>query len=287
MVLAGSKKVGPPPKKTILPEPELASLMYHDIFDYPMTKVELKKWKFGPKTKRQITILARKIGQYYILNGREKTITKRPFRNSASLRKIDLARNAARVLGKLPSVIMVAVTGALAMMNADVDSDIDLLIITSARTLWTTRLLVYASLDLMGIPRRRYGVKKQKDRLCLNMWLDESDLAWDNTDRNLYTAHEIAQIVPLVNKERTYERFIYKNSWIKHYWPNAVKIPKPTRVPRTAASPLSLIEPFARNFQFWYMREKITREVVSPTKAIFHPRDWGKIVALRLLRRLG
>src|SRR3972149_1063637 len=272
MALVDSKKESLFSKRLFLPKPELASLVYHNIFDYPMTKVELKKWKFGPKTKNRIAIKARKIGQYCFLAGRDRLVAKRQHYSNASLRKIERAKAAARVLGSLPSVKMVGITGALAMMNAGADSDVDLLIVTSRGTLWTTRLLVYAKLDLLGIPRRRYGARKQKDRLCLNMWLDETDLVWSKADRNLYTAHEIAQIIPLVNKDNTYERFINKNSCIKYYLPNAVKIPKLTSAPKETISLLSPLEPFARSLQFWYMRKKITREVISPTKAIFHPR---------------
>ena len=287
MVSAGSKKGRLSSKDTLFPEPELASLVYHDIFDYPMTRAELKKWKFGPKTKSLKTKKARKMGQYYFLAGREKIVAKRRRCSAASLKKIELAKDAARILERLPSVKMVALTGALAMSNADVGSDVDLLIVTAAGSLWTTRLLVYATLDLRGVPRRRYGTKKQKDRLCLNMWLDQNDLVWDEVDRNLYTAHEIAQVTPLVNRDRTYEKLIHNNSWIRRYWPNAIKIPKSTPVSKSVGSPFYLLEPFARSLQFWYMRSKITREVVTPTRAIFHPRDWGKIVALRLLARLN
>jgi D-beta-D-heptose 7-phosphate kinase/D-beta-D-heptose 1-phosphate adenosyltransferase len=285
MVSAGSKR-GRHPQKVVLPVSELASLIYHDIFDFPMTKKELKKWKFGPEIKIKKQIKARKIGNYYILEGREKIITDRERRGKASLKKMDLARNAAKALASLPSLKMVAITGALAMANADSDSDVDLLLVTSAGTLWTTRLLAYLKLDLLGIPRRKYGEKKEKNRLCLNMWLDESDLVWDEEDRNLYTAHELAQIVPLLNKDKVYERLIGKNVWIKNFWPNAVTLPGGIGKQRGKGGPLRILEPLARNFQYWYMRDKITREIVTPTRAIFHPRDWGKTVALRLRGRL-
>jgi predicted nucleotidyltransferase len=288
MVSAGNKKGLLLPKKSILSNPELASLIYHDIFDYPMTKKELKKWKFEPETKIKKQIKVRKIGQYYILDNREGLVSKRKTRHLLSQRKIQLARSAARVLGRIPSIKMVAITGALAMQNAGPSSDIDFLIITARGTLWTSRLLVYAILDFAGIPRRKYGIKRQKDRLCLNMWLDEADLAWDEADRNLYTAHEIAQIAPLVNKDKTYERLMKANGWASYYWPNAVRIPKKSfRITPKKFFLLYLLEPLARGFQLWYMKKKITREVVTPTRAIFHPRDWGKIVALKLAGRLN
>lgn len=200
-----------------LPRESLASLAYHDIFDYPMTEGELKKWKLGKVIAPYNLRKARKIGQYFIFEGRQSTIAKRHQRQKTSLKKMVIAQKGADILARIPTVKMVGVTGALAMGNADGFSDVDLIIVCSSGTLWTTRLISTVILDLLKIPRRQYGLKNQKDRLCLNIWLDEADLAWEKGDRNLYTAHEIAQIVTLINKDKTYEKFIYQNSWAKAY----------------------------------------------------------------------
>jgi hypothetical protein len=135
-------------------------------------------------------------------------------------------------------------------------------------------------LDILRIPRRKYGDRNQKDKFCLNIWLDENNLIWRK--RNIFTAHEIAQIKLLVNKEETYEKFISKNEWVADYWPNAVKIQSYSRQTNTRPSLLTFFEPLTRNFQLWYMKDKITREVITPTRALFHPVDWGDIVASKL-----
>ena len=31
-----------------------------------------------------------------------------------------------------------------------------------------------------------------------------------------------------------------------------------------------------------YMEKKITREIITKTRALFHPQDWGKVVMSRL-----
>ena len=234
---------------------------------------------------------ARKIGKYYLLGGRLNIIGKREARQKDSLKKVEIAKKAAGILGFLPSVKMVGITGALAMMNADSASDVDLFVICASGTLWTTRLMAIWVLDMAGISRRRYGQQTQKDRLCLNMWLDEKAILWDKTDRNVYTAHEIAQVIPLVNKNKTHEKFLYKNRWIKAYWPNATRTEKEKKKQAKVERLLGpsvlnlLIFPFERLaywLQYLYMKPKITREVVSPTMAIFHPIDWGKIVLSKL-----
>ena len=116
------------------------------------------------------------------------------------------------------------------------------------------------------------------------MWLDESDLIWSRKERNIFTAHEIAQIVPLVNKKKTYEKFISKNSWLRDYWPNAVRIRKQKREKSKMnlfSLPLKLLEPLAYKSQYLYMKRKMTREIATATRAVFHPVDWTEIVMSR------
>lgn len=269
-------------KKIPLGKKELISIIYHDIFDYPLTIFELIKWSAGNKVKLSKTQEVKIVGKrgYLSIKDREGIILKRFMRKRISVRKVIIAKRAAKILSFIPTIKMVAVTGALAMENANEEADIDLMIITSKDTLWTTRLFTLLLLDILGIPRRKYGDRNQKNKLCLNIWLDENNLAWRK--RNMFTAHEIAQIKPLVNKEETYEKFISKNKWITDYWPNAVKVQSYSRQTDIRPSLLTIFEPLTRKFQLWYMKDKITREVITPTRALFHPVDWGDIVVSKL-----
>ncbi|HJX59355.1 MAG TPA: hypothetical protein VJ481_02250 [Patescibacteria group bacterium] len=260
----------------------LGSILYHDIFDYPLSFSELIKWERAPG-KGQVKIIVQIKNGFYFLQGRDGIILKRLMRKRISAKKLSIARKASQILATIPMVKFVGITGALAMENADDDSDIDLLIITQKGTLWTSRILVLLALKAIGFPVRRYQDKDQKDKLCLNMWLDETALAWPKKDRNIYTAHEIAQIVPLVNKAKAYERFIFANKWAKRFWPNAIKVQTIKMNPENSSKLLSsLVEPLARKLQMWYMRGKITREVVGIKRAVFHPFDWGKLVLSKL-----
>ena len=201
------------------------TLYYHDIFEYPLTDEEVTVWQPGKKLGGELKkrVETEKKGGYSFLKGKGRLVEERRERESISKRKIEMAKRGVGFISTIPTVKMVALTGALAMSNAKVDSDIDIFIICKGGTLWATRMFTIFLLDIFGIPRNAGG-KVDKDKLCLNMWLDERDLIWGRTDRNFYTAHEIAQIIPLVNKRGTYERFIFVNRWIKDYWPNAVKI---------------------------------------------------------------
>jgi len=286
---------GKPKGKEDLKKTEKLSVYYHDFFDYPMTFADLIKWN----TSESLTLKHYKIpitcqNGYYFLQGREGLIYKRVLRNRVSAKKMEIAKKASDILSLIPAVLMVAVTGSLAMGNSGDESDIDLIIITKKGTLWTTRAFAYLLIRLFGIQTRKPSDKNQKDKLCLNMWMDETDLVWKSKDRNLYTAHEIAQILPLVNKNKSYEKFLRENVWISQFWPNAINIKKLNIKNQNNNLKLKnihflifdfcilMVEKAIYHLQYAYMKHKITREVVTPTRAIFHPQDLGRYILSRL-----
>lgn len=276
-----------------LTEGEIASLIYHDIFGYPLTPFELIHWTAKGVWVRAndstAHVRVKSKNGFYFLEGREGVVFKRLIRERISKRKLEIAKKACKILRRIPNIKMVGITGALAMGNADEETDIDLAVITGKGTLWMTRLLTLSILAIFRVPTRRHADKNQKDKLCLNLWLDERDMAWPKGSRNIYTAHEISQIMPLVSKERAYEKFLWENKWVRNYWPNAVKIRNPKSkiqndnfVLRTSYVALRLFEPLAFWLQYQYMRKKITKETVTLTRALFHPVDWGSVVLERL-----
>jgi predicted nucleotidyltransferase len=260
---------------------EIFSIIYHDIFDYPLTFFELKKWKLNKSIGTKKVIV--KKNSFYFLKEREEIIKKRLKRKKYSEDKFKIAKKVSLILGKIPTIKLVAITGALAMNNADKGSDIDLMIITKNNTLWTTRLISYLLINIYGFKVRKPKDNNQKDKLCLNMWLDEEDLVWKNENRNIYSSHEIAQIIPLINKDNTHEKLLNKNSWILDFWPSAVKLNKNFKFKKVKSSKsFSFIEKLAFNLQYVYMKNKISREVITSTRAIFHPNDWSQVIASKL-----
>lgn len=266
---------------------ESASIYYHNIFDYPLDLSDLIKWKTNvlilDKSNRQI----KQKNGFFFLEGNEGVVYKRSLRKRISERKMEIAKKAGKILSIIPTIKMVAVTGSLAMENASTTSDIDLMLVTSKDMMWTTRFFSYLFLKLANISVRKFGDKDETNKLCLNIWIDESDTPWPS--RNIYTAHEIAQIIPLINRDNTYEKFLKKNKWILEYWPNAVRMQdvehkllnKKTKL-RIIDSIFLLVERLAFWLQYRHMKPKITREIVTPTCALFHPQDWSKVVLDRL-----
>lgn len=269
---------------------KIGSIIYHDIFEYPLTRNELNKWILGKDVRvlKKETVIFHK--KHYLLSGKEAGVDKKLERKKISSFKMGITTQAVYVLARIPTILCVLVTGSLAMDNSVKRSDIDLMVITKSKTLWSTRLISYFLLKISGFHLRKPRAKEEKDRLCLNMWIDEDNLIWPEKDRNIFTAHEIAQITPVLNRGG-YGKFINANLWAKKYWPNAIvkhdyKYEKHTK-PSFFEYILKVIEPIAMKIQLVYMKRKITREIVLPGIALFHPVDWSKNVSRRLGKKLS
>src|SRR6185312_7622187 len=131
----------------------------------------------------------------------------------------------------IPTIEFAGLSGSLAMHNAEKDADIDIFIITRPNTLWLTRFLILSLLQLKG-KRRAPGKKHAKDTICVNMLLDTKHMAFPKNKRNIYTAHEIIQMKPLLIRNNTYNEFLHKNKWIINFLPHAF----PTLLPNIKKS---------------------------------------------------
>ncbi|MBI4059065.1 hypothetical protein HY404_02370 [Candidatus Microgenomates bacterium] len=271
---------------------QFLSLCYHDIFEYPLTHDELNKWKVSVGAEK---VLVEKTGQWYHLKGRAGIILARTHRNKLSFSKLVIARQAAQVLSRLSTICFVGISGSLAMNNADSSADIDLIIITKKGTLWTTRLLASLLLKLAFLPLRTAGSKDGANQLCLNLWLDADNLLVPPDIHNLYTAHEVLQVVPLVDKNSTFEKFLTANEWVKNWWVirtlgnwahglNADSLT--AQEPKSLGVLLRFLEPLAFRFQKWHMKKHQTRELVESGQAFFHPIDWGQMVLKEFEKRV-
>src|SRR5918912_210603 len=200
----------------------IQAVAYADVFDYPLTPDEIHRYLIGVPASRGMVravlndgkpdVLVRR-GRYFTLEGRESAGDTRRARGSVAA---DYWRRAIRyghVMGGLPFVRMVAVTGALAMDNM-ADGDIDYLVVTEPGRLWLCRALIVGLVRLAAL----HGTV-----LCPNYFLSEQVLVLH--ERNLFTAHEVAQMVPLTGMA-TYERLRALNRWTDAYLPNAAGAPR-------------------------------------------------------------
>lgn len=319
----------------------LSTLAYHDIFDYPLTPKELSAFLItdicvGEQTVARCLaemVKNNEIGNkngFYFLRGRNELAKIRKNRQAASLKKWEIAKRTANFLKFIPTLKLIGVSGSLSMDNAGDEEDIDLFFITKPGWLWTSRFLVIVFLRLMGVKRKpdlamnllrqpstiisdrskRLKAKvtnaaSVKDKICPNIFLDEDYLAFPKENRDLYTAHEIIQAKPLWWKDKTYERFLAKNAWIKQFIANALgclnskhQIPNSRRncvIPLDGGDkqitnqqtslkfkilrfPIAIIEKIMEWFQLKYMAAKRTNERIEKGRLFFHPQDQGEPV---------
>jgi hypothetical protein len=198
----------------------LHAILYSDLFDYPLTVEEIARFIGQPidglETIQSILSTSERIhgqisqtGKYFTLRGREGLINLRVMRARTSRRLWRMARFYCRILGNLPFIKMIAVTGALAMNNSDPQDDVDLLIVTGPGRVWLTRMLAVLVVC---------GARATGTRLCPNYLISQNALALD--PRNVYTAHEFAQMVPIFGRP-VYEQMRIANAWVWNFLPNA------------------------------------------------------------------
>ena len=140
--------------------------------------------------------------------------------------KWKIARRVGRLLQYVPFVRGIFVTGSLAIMNTNDESDLDLLIVTHPERIWLTRLLLLFVTQLTG-RRRTHWDRKAPDKICLNHYVTEASLSMARSIRTLYTAMLYTHLVPLTGMD-LYQQFQQENGgWLKRFvmYPEAPAIP--------------------------------------------------------------
>ena len=238
------------------------TLAYADIFDYPLTAEEVYRYltwvKASPEAVAGVLAndnLFARVEEYFMLRGREEIVKTRRRRAEVSAQLWRKAVRYGRIIAILPFIRMVAVTGSLAMNNADEGKDVDYMIVTAPHRLWTCRalsLLIARFAKLEGV------------NLCPNYLVTTNAL--NLRERSLYVAHELAQMIPLSGRE-IYRQLWQQNDWVADYLPNALMVPKmpqAVKYEENHSRIQTILEflfglPFANWLEKWEMDRKIAR----------------------------
>jgi hypothetical protein len=283
----------------------LTTILYSDIFDFPLTKDELWQFLISKKSisKSSFEEGLAKLGRliiykdgYYCLIGKERNITKRKKNNSQVQKKTEIAIKATYYLSYIPTIRFIGLSGGLAMGDADKWDDIDLFLITQKHSLFTTRLFVLVLLELMNLRRKRSD-KKASDKICVNLLIEETNLRWPISKRDIYTAREIVQVKPLFERKGTYKQFLTSNGWVEEFLPNSLKVDASIMGKTWKRNYYSLagvssilmsrpIELLMKKFQKRYIQLHQTTETVKDTVLAFHPKDYRSNVLTLLNLKL-
>lgn len=165
----------------------LRTLAYFDCFAVPLTVLEVWRnlvWMSDtpPPDFAVVEIEIRNLvaagvivqdpeGMYHL--PRSASAAERLMREAAAIPKWRRVRRGAWMLATVPFLHGVAVVNTMAIGAARVDSDIDLLILSAPKRLFTVRLGAIIVTSLLGL--RRHG-GKIANRLCLSFFLSEDAL---------------------------------------------------------------------------------------------------------------
>lgn len=212
-----------------------ATLAYYDLFDFPLTVEEIKKYLVAPSYLKisdniNIDIISAELytmtnvgrvalyESFYSLPHREHLVPIRIKKTKITKKKMRLARRAAFLMSLMPFVRAVFASGSLALENTDYDSDLDLFIITGANKIWTARFFINSIFDLLLLKRKPQD-KIAPNKICPNHLIADNALAIIN--RNVFTARVYSHLVPLyVRKNAILKNFQQENQWIHSYISN-------------------------------------------------------------------
>ncbi len=181
----------------------------------------------------------------------------------------------AKILGHLPGVRAIFLSGSIARGKAKKTSDIDFLIIARAGQIWTARFFVFLILKIFGqLSKPHHHAQK----ICPNHFLTDHSLEIEEKDA--YAANLFCHNIPLYDPLNLWSNFVDENrEWIESFGEDFDEIPEKTFGPPRKRFRVrkSLWERFFR----WIQRGKIIRNpeykkpgakiVLSNTELRFHP----------------
>ncbi len=202
------------------------NLVFHDIFSYPLTERELKKfaWYDEFKDNKDVTNYENQAGFYFLPNKADNI----KIRNNNFVISISKLRKAKRLVGwlrLLPSVKMIAICNSLGYLNASQTSDIDLFIITDKNKIWLTRFWLQSFLKFLRL--RPFDRGHKQDSFCLTFFLSQENLDISNLQINkpdIYLIYWLTKLLPIYDPDNIYYNFFTVNGWFKKYLPHAEPI---------------------------------------------------------------
>lgn len=212
-----------------------------------------------------------------------------------------------KILSLFSQIKLIGLSGSIAMMNAKEEDDIDLFIITAQNRLFTGRFIAIILAKILGIHRGykvSYKVKSLearkvrklekniscKNKVCLNLFFDEKNLKIPLKKHTFYVAHEVLQMKPIINKNHTYEKFLYANRWVFRLFPNSKSKIKNEKLKLHIKNQNKLfdlsrmifnlmgnsLESLLKRVQLFFINRHRTTEIITSTQLWFHPDDFEK-----------
>ncbi|MBT6691581.1 hypothetical protein HOB10_04580 [Candidatus Parcubacteria bacterium] len=211
----------------------LKTLIFFDIFDYPLTATEIWKWLYRPGKKYSLSqvrqtlsdsqFLNKKIDSaegFYGLQGRIHIFLRSKHNNNLAERKFAKAVRLAKLYRFIPFVRMIAIVNSLAYSNAKENSDIDFFIITKRNKIWLARFFSIFFVRMFGL---RPSTESNRDAFCMSFFIEEDSLNIKNImlhSKDIYMPYWVQQMLPIYDPDGLHQKFLEANSWFRDYLPN-------------------------------------------------------------------
>jgi hypothetical protein len=226
-----------------LREQVLRTLLYYDIFNYPLKVDEVYRFLgIGGVDKSSVQSCLTELrdmkmiyqfGDFYCMKNSKAVIERRVKGNSHADRLLSLASRRSNFISKFPFVRAVLASGSFSKGYMDEKSDLDFFIITEPGRLWIARTLLVLYKRVFLFNSRKY--------FCVNYFVDEEHLEIE--EKNLFTATELATVLPL-SGARHYEDLLLSNPWLRDFYPNFA----PRSVANVPSGSASLLKNFMEKF---------------------------------------
>ncbi|MBS1687769.1 MAG: hypothetical protein JSS96_03530 [Bacteroidetes bacterium] len=198
----------------------LKTLQYYALFSYPLKASEIH----GSCSQQCSTeallqaiedlLTEKKVYKYndfYSVQPNIEYLTERRKKgNEIAQKKYAKAVKAGRIINSFPFVRFVGISGSISKGYAEANSDFDFFIITENNRLWICR-------SLLHLFKKATFLVGAQHRFCMNYFIDTSKLELE--ERNIFTATELASIIPL-HGSSLYRELNIKNKWQHQYFPN-------------------------------------------------------------------
>jgi hypothetical protein len=196
----------------------LRTLLYFDVFSYPLTCDEIfnySSWQNldkneGIKTLENLLenqFINTHMGFYFLGEDSQK-VSQRVAGNKLAVKRMKQARFFSGIIASFPFTRGVYISGSLSKGYMDNESDIDYFILTSPGRLWLCRTML--------VMFKKVFLLNSHKNFCINYLVDTNNL--EIKERNIYTATEVALLLPMHNY-RLFSEFMNANSWVKDYYP--------------------------------------------------------------------
>lgn len=239
----------------------LRTIVYADIFHYPLTLQELHTFLIHHEavsyaevertlhTSARLHALLCQHDGLIALSTHQDIIALRQSRQQVAQRLRQKAERYGRWLAHIPFVRMVALTGALAMNNpAHERDDFDYLLVVTSGRVWLARAFAVLMVRVV----RLLGTE-----LCPNYVLAMDKLP--QTRRDLYIAHEVAQMIPLYGSD-VYHAMLARNAeWVGAFLPHITAHstpPEPARLRLKSLLERALTGKLGNALEAWEYRRK-------------------------------